>query len=106
MEHWGIVVDDLDAVVAGLRARGAELAGEVERYEDSYPLCYVRGPEGIIVELAEQTAEGSGRPPTASPAAAGRPGARAPSGARAAAARLRSDVLRREVAGLAVHAGK
>jgi len=37
-----------------LRARGAELVGEVERYEDSYRLCYVRGAEGIIVELAEQ----------------------------------------------------
>ena len=74
MEHEGIVVDDLaaataffpapamshfavdaiDAVVASLRARGAELVGEVERYEDSYRLCYVRGPEGIIVELVEQ----------------------------------------------------
>jgi catechol 2,3-dioxygenase-like lactoylglutathione lyase family enzyme len=47
-------IDDIDAVVASLRARGAELVGEVERYEDSYRLCYVRGPEGIIVELAEQ----------------------------------------------------
>jgi hypothetical protein len=37
-----------------LRARGAELVGGVERYEDSYRLRYVRGPEGIIVELAEQ----------------------------------------------------
>jgi hypothetical protein len=37
-----------------LRARGAELVCEVERYEDSYRLCYIRGPEGIIVELAEQ----------------------------------------------------
>jgi hypothetical protein len=37
-----------------LRARGAELVGELERYEDSYRLCYVRGPEGIIIELAEQ----------------------------------------------------
>jgi hypothetical protein len=37
----------LSAVVASLRARGAELVGEVERYEDSYRLCYVRGPEGI-----------------------------------------------------------
>jgi hypothetical protein len=42
------------AVVAGLRARGAELVGELQRYEDRYRLCYVRGPEGIIVELAEQ----------------------------------------------------
>jgi catechol 2,3-dioxygenase-like lactoylglutathione lyase family enzyme len=46
------VVEDIDAVVAGLRARGAGLVGEVERYEDSYRLCYVPGPEGIIVELA------------------------------------------------------
>ena len=42
------------AVVADLRARGAELVGELERYEDSYRLCYVRGPEGIMVALAEQ----------------------------------------------------
>jgi catechol 2,3-dioxygenase-like lactoylglutathione lyase family enzyme len=47
-------VDDIDAVVAGLRARGAELVGEVAQYEDSYRLCYVRGPAGIIVALAEQ----------------------------------------------------
>ncbi|GAA2403084.1 hypothetical protein GCM10010191_08310 [Actinomadura vinacea] len=39
---------------AGLRARGAGLVGELERYEGSYRLCYVRGPEGIIVELTEQ----------------------------------------------------
>jgi len=45
---------DLDAVVATVRARGGELVGEVEQYEDSYRLCYVRGPEGIIVEPAEQ----------------------------------------------------
>jgi catechol 2,3-dioxygenase-like lactoylglutathione lyase family enzyme len=45
---------DIDAVVAGLRAGGAELVGELERYEDSYRLCYVHGPEGIIVELAEE----------------------------------------------------
>jgi catechol 2,3-dioxygenase-like lactoylglutathione lyase family enzyme len=36
-----------------LRARGAELVGELVRYRDGYRLCYVRGPEGIIVELAE-----------------------------------------------------
>ena len=47
-------VDDIDAAVTGLQARGAELLGKVERYEDSYRLCYVRGPEGIIVMLAEQ----------------------------------------------------
>src|SRR6187401_3133436 len=47
-------VDDMDAVVAGLRARGSELVGEVVQYEDSYRLCYIRGPEGILVALAEQ----------------------------------------------------
>jgi catechol 2,3-dioxygenase-like lactoylglutathione lyase family enzyme len=54
IRHIAFAVEDIDAVVAGLRARGAELVGELERYEDSYRLCYVRGPEGIIVELAEQ----------------------------------------------------
>jgi catechol 2,3-dioxygenase-like lactoylglutathione lyase family enzyme len=54
IRHVTFAVEDIDTVVAGLRARGAELVGELERYEDSYRLCYVRGPEGIIVELAEQ----------------------------------------------------
>jgi catechol 2,3-dioxygenase-like lactoylglutathione lyase family enzyme len=53
IRHVAFTVDDIDAVVAGLRSRGAELVGEVESYKDSYRLCYVRGPEGIIVELAE-----------------------------------------------------
>jgi catechol 2,3-dioxygenase-like lactoylglutathione lyase family enzyme len=46
-------VDDSDDVLARLRTHGAELVGEVEQYEDSYRLCYVRGPEGILVALAE-----------------------------------------------------
>ena len=46
-------VDDIEGVVAGLRARGSELVGEVVQYEDSYRLCYGRGPEGILVALAE-----------------------------------------------------
>ena len=54
IRHIAFAVEDIDAVVADLRARGAELVGELERYEDSYRLCYVRGPEGIIVELAER----------------------------------------------------
>ena len=54
IRHVAFAVEDIDTVVAGLRARGAELVGELERYEDSYRLCYVRGPEGIIIELAEQ----------------------------------------------------
>jgi len=54
LRHLTFAVDDLDAVLARLRPLGAELIGEVERYEDIYRLCYVRGPEGIIVELAEE----------------------------------------------------
>ena len=54
IRHVSFAVQDIDAVVAGLRARGTELVGELVNYEDSYRLCYVRGPEGIIVELAEQ----------------------------------------------------
>jgi catechol 2,3-dioxygenase-like lactoylglutathione lyase family enzyme len=47
-------VDDIEDVVARLRVHGGELVGELGRYEDRYLLCYVRGPEGIIVALAEQ----------------------------------------------------
>jgi catechol 2,3-dioxygenase-like lactoylglutathione lyase family enzyme len=53
IRHLAFAVDDLDAVVARLAARGAELVGEVVRYGNSFRLCYVRGPAGIIVELAE-----------------------------------------------------
>jgi catechol 2,3-dioxygenase-like lactoylglutathione lyase family enzyme len=47
-------VDDIEEVLARLRTHGAELIGEVAQYEDSYRLCYVRGPEGLIVALAEE----------------------------------------------------
>ncbi len=47
-------VDDIEDVLGRLRAHGAELVGDVARYEDIYRLCYVRGPGGIIVALAEQ----------------------------------------------------
>jgi catechol 2,3-dioxygenase-like lactoylglutathione lyase family enzyme len=47
-------VDDLDAAVASVEDRGLELLGDIVRYEDIYRLCYVRGPEGIIVMLAER----------------------------------------------------
>jgi catechol 2,3-dioxygenase-like lactoylglutathione lyase family enzyme len=47
-------VDDIEDVLARLQAHGAELVGEVVQYEDSYLLCYVRGPESIIIALAEQ----------------------------------------------------
>jgi catechol 2,3-dioxygenase-like lactoylglutathione lyase family enzyme len=47
-------VDDIEDVVARLLSRGAELVGEIVRFEDVFLLCYVRGPEGIVVGLAEQ----------------------------------------------------
>ena len=47
-------VDDLDETLARLRQHGAELVGEVVRYDDVYLLCYVRGPEGILIGLAER----------------------------------------------------
>ncbi|MFG3223851.1 VOC family protein [Kitasatospora sp. NPDC048194] len=47
-------VDDLEDTLARLRPHGAELVGEVTRYEDSYLLCYLRGPSGIVLALAEQ----------------------------------------------------
>jgi catechol 2,3-dioxygenase-like lactoylglutathione lyase family enzyme len=47
-------VDDIEDVVARLRAHGAELVGEIAQYEDMYRLCFIRGPEGVIVGLAEQ----------------------------------------------------
>ncbi|HEY2535373.1 MAG TPA: VOC family protein [Solirubrobacteraceae bacterium] len=54
IRHLTFAVDDIGGVVARLSARGAELVGAIENYKDIYRLCYVRGPEGIIVELAEE----------------------------------------------------
>jgi catechol 2,3-dioxygenase-like lactoylglutathione lyase family enzyme len=54
IRHVLFVVDDIQASLAGLRAHGGELVGELVNYEDSYWLCYVRGPAGIIVELAQK----------------------------------------------------
>jgi catechol 2,3-dioxygenase-like lactoylglutathione lyase family enzyme len=51
-------VDDIDAVLARLMAQGASLMGEVVNYEDVYRLCYVRGPEGIIIGLAQDVGKG------------------------------------------------
>jgi catechol 2,3-dioxygenase-like lactoylglutathione lyase family enzyme len=64
IRHVAFAVEDIDAVVAGLRARGAELVGELERYEDRYRLCYVRGPEGSSSSWQSGSADGSGPPPT------------------------------------------
>jgi catechol 2,3-dioxygenase-like lactoylglutathione lyase family enzyme len=50
------VVDDIDAAVAKLHAHGAEPLRNVQRFEDMFRMCYVRGPEGIIVMLAEELA--------------------------------------------------
>ena len=47
-------VDDIDDVLARLRKHGAELVGEVVQYEDVYRLCYIRGPEGVLIGLAQQ----------------------------------------------------
>ena len=49
-----ITVESVDDTVARMRAHGAELVGEVAQYEDKYRLCYMRGPAGIIVALAEE----------------------------------------------------
>jgi catechol 2,3-dioxygenase-like lactoylglutathione lyase family enzyme len=54
IRHILFLVDDVKASLAGLQAHGGELIGELVNYEDSYWLCYVRGPAGIIVELAEK----------------------------------------------------
>ncbi len=47
-------VDNIDETLARLSKRGAQLVGEVVQYEDSYRLCYIRGPEGLLIGLAEQ----------------------------------------------------
>src|SRR5687767_6089403 len=47
-------VDDIDEMLIRLRTRGAQLVGEVVQYEDSYRRCYIRGPEGLLIGLAEQ----------------------------------------------------
>ncbi len=54
IRHILFVVDDIEASLAALRAHGGELVGELVDYESIYRLCYVRGPAGIIVELAEK----------------------------------------------------
>ena len=54
LRHLAFAVDDIHAALERLQDHGGELVGEVVNYGDSYWLCYVRGPEGIIVELTEQ----------------------------------------------------
>ena len=47
-------VDDIDETLARLRKRGAQLVGDVVQYEEAYRLCYIRGPEGLLLGLAEE----------------------------------------------------
>jgi len=54
--HIAIQVNELDAIVDVLRGKGFDTVGEVRDFEDTYRLCYVRGPEGLIIELAERIA--------------------------------------------------
>jgi len=54
IRHIAFVVEDIEAIVAKLKKNGTELFGEIQNYENAYKLCYVRGPEGIILEFAEQ----------------------------------------------------
>lgn len=54
IQHICFTVEDIEAIVAKLKKRGNEIFSEIQQYEESYKLCYVRGPEGIILELAEK----------------------------------------------------
>ncbi|MGF9976532.1 VOC family protein [Viridibacillus arvi] len=54
IRHIAFAVEDIEALVTKLTKIGAELIGEIQNYENAYKLCYVRGPEGIILELAEE----------------------------------------------------
>ena len=54
IRHIAFSVEDIEAVVAKLKKKGKEIFSEIQQYEESYKLCYVRGPEGIILELAEE----------------------------------------------------
>jgi len=56
LRHVAFVVDDLNATLDRVRSRGLDTVGEVQDYEGVFRLCFVRGPEGIIVELAERIA--------------------------------------------------
>ncbi|SFE64569.1 Catechol 2,3-dioxygenase [Bacillus sp. OV194] len=54
IQHIAFAVEDIEAIVAKLKKKGGELFGEIQNYENIYKLCYIRGPEGIIIELAEK----------------------------------------------------
>jgi predicted enzyme related to lactoylglutathione lyase len=54
-------VENIDDTLARLVKRGAELVGEVVQYEDTYRLCYIRGPEGILIGLAQELGQQTSR---------------------------------------------
>jgi catechol 2,3-dioxygenase-like lactoylglutathione lyase family enzyme len=54
IQHIAFAVEDIESIVAKLKEKGTKLFGEIQNYENIYKLCYVRGPEGIILELAEK----------------------------------------------------
>jgi catechol 2,3-dioxygenase-like lactoylglutathione lyase family enzyme len=54
LRHLCFDVEGFDEIVASLQQKGYELVGEIQTYENAWKLCYVRGPEGLIIELAEQ----------------------------------------------------
>lgn len=54
IRNIAFTVDDIEAVVTQLKNKGMEIFGEIQQYEESYKLCYIRGPEGIILMLAEE----------------------------------------------------
>mgnify|MGYP001544517827 CR=1 FL=1 len=57
IQHLAFVVDDIEDIVASMKQKGYEVFVDVYNYEDAYKLCYFRGPEGIIIELAEELSE-------------------------------------------------
>jgi len=54
IRHICFAVEDIEAIVARLNKKGTQLVGEIQNYQNAYKLCYLRGPEGIILELAEK----------------------------------------------------
>jgi len=54
LRHIAFQVEDIEGIVKALNQKGRKLVGDIETYEDAWKLCYVQGPEGILIELAEQ----------------------------------------------------
>ncbi|MCF1685856.1 VOC family protein [Tetragenococcus halophilus] len=54
IRHIAFAVEDIESIVAKAQKKGAALIGEIQNYKNMYKLCYIRGPEGIILELAEK----------------------------------------------------